>query len=215
MADQLRGLLLGELHGPLGLPESDRDVGQPGVRGPELLAVCVALLAHPVQLAGPAVLFGLAGTGAFADLPQHIGGESAEQVETGLQPVASPAQGQPLLFEVVYAVAQGGVVLGGRQRRARCPAADDPYVEHGRVVTGGQFGMEGPVDGQRTDRPETQPLDPGLQVEHDGAFDVGAVLQAGDGGDGESDRLLGRGHGGCQLLRLPPTRALPVGMRIS
>lgn len=90
MADQLRGLLLGELHGPLGLPESDRDVGQPGVRGPELLAVCVALLAHPVQLAGPAVLFGLAGTGAFADLPQHIGGESAEQVETGLQPVASP-----------------------------------------------------------------------------------------------------------------------------
>ena len=82
-------------------------------------------------------------------------------------------------------------------------------------MIGGQLGMEGPVDGQCTDRPETQPLDPGLQVEHGGALDVGAVLEAGDGGDGEGDRLRGRGHGVCQLLRLPPARALPVGMRIS
>lgn len=82
-------------------------------------------------------------------------------------------------------------------------------------MVGGQLGMEGAVDGLRADRAEPQPLDPGLQVEHGGALDVGAVFQAGDGDDGEGDRLRGRGHGVCQLLRLPPTRALPVGMRIS
>lgn len=90
--------------------------------------------------------------------------------------------------------------------------------------------MEGPVDGQRTDRPEPEPLDPGLQVEHERALDMGAVLQTGDGGDRGGDhrhgtaggvragggaRLRGGGHEVSQLLRLPPTRALPAGMRIS
>jgi hypothetical protein len=75
--------------------------------------------------------------------------------------------------------------------------------------------MDGAVDGQRADRTQPQPLDAGFEVEHGGAFDVGAVLQAGDGGDGKGDRLRGGGHGVCQLLRLPPTRALPAGMRIS
>jgi hypothetical protein len=215
MADQLGGLLLGEVHGPLGFAEFGSEGGQPGLHGAELLAVRVALVVHPVQFAGPMGPFGLPGAGAFADLPQQIGCEAAEQVKAGMQPVASLPQGQSLLFEGVYAVAQGGVVVGGRQRPARRPAADNPHVEHGRGVIGGQLGMEGPVDGQRTDRPETQPLDPGLQVEHDGALDVGAILKARDGGDGEGDRLRGRGHGVCQLLRLPPTRALPVGMRIS
>ncbi len=81
-------------------------------------------------------------------------------------------------------------------------------------MIGGQLGVEGAVDGQRGDRPEAQPLDSGSKVEHDGALDVGPVLQAGDGGDGKGDRLRGRGHV-CQLLRLPSTKALPAGMRIS
>lgn len=155
MADQLGGLLLGEIHGPLSFLEFDSESGQSGFHGAELLAVRVALVVHPVQFAGPAEPFGLPGAGAFADLPQQIGGEAAEQVKAGMQPVASLPQGQPLLLEGVYAVAQGGIVVGGRQWPTRRPAADDPYVEHGRGVIGGQLGMEGPVDGQRTDRPET------------------------------------------------------------
>lgn len=214
VADQLGGLLLGEMHGPLGFPEFESEGGQPGVHRAKLLAVRVALVVHPVQFAGPAGPLGLQ-AGAFADLPQQIGGEAAEQVKARLQAVTSLPQGQLLLFEGVYAVAQGGVVAAGRLWPARCPAADDPHVQHGRGVIGGQLGMKGPVNGQRADRTETQPLDPGLQVEHDYALDVGAILEARDGGDGEGDRLRGRGHGVCQLLRLPPTRALPVGMRIS
>lgn len=175
----------------------------------------VALGVHPVQFTCPAGPFGLPVAGAFADLPQQIGGEAAEQVETGTQPVASLLQGPPLLMQGVDAVAQGGVVVGGRRRSARRPGAHDPYVEHGRGMVAGQLGVERPVDCQRTDRSETQPLDPGLQVEHGGALDVGAVLEACDGGDGEGDRLRGRGHEGCQLLRFPPARALPAGMRIS
>lgn len=214
VADQLGGLLLAEIHGPLGFAEFDSEGSQPGVHCAELLVVRVALVVHPVQFAGPPGPLGLQ-VGAFADLPQQIGGEAAEQVKARLQPVTSLPQGRLLVFEGAYAVAQGGVVAGGRLWPARCPAADDPRVEHGRGVIGGQLGMESPVDGQRTDRTETQPLDPGLQVEHDGALDVGPILEARDGGDGEGDRLRGRGHGVCQLLRLPPTRALPVGMRIS
>ncbi len=132
-----------------------------------------------------------------------------------MQPITPLTEGELLLFEGVHAQAQGGVLVGGRQRSARLPATDDPYVEHGGRVFGGQFGVQGAVDGQRADRTEPQPLDPRLQVQYDGALDVGAVLQAGDGGDGKGDRLRGRGHDGCQLLRLPPTRALPAGMRIS
>lgn len=82
-----------------------------------------------------------------------------------MQPIASLPEGEPLLFEGVHEVAQGGVVVGGWLRPAWRPAADDPHVEHGRRVIGGQLGMEGTVDGRRTDRPETQALDPRLQVE--------------------------------------------------
>ncbi|CAM5388353.1 hypothetical protein SGRIM128S_03570 [Streptomyces griseomycini] len=214
VADQLGRLRLGELQRPLGLGQLGGQGGQPGLHGAQPLAGGAAFVVHAVQLARPAGPLGLSAAGALADLPQQIGGETAEQVEAGPQPVTPLPQGGPLLLEGRHAVAQGGVVVGG-PRSARRPAADDPHVEHGRLVAGGQLGVEGAVDGQRADRPETQPLDAGLQIEHDGALDVGAVLQAGDGGDGEGDRLRCRGHGVCQLLRLPPVRALPAGIRIS
>lgn len=214
VAGQFGGLRLGEADGLFGLGVFGGEGGQPGFHGAQSLAVGVALLVHTVQFAAPAGPVGLAGAGALADVPQQISGETAEQVEAGAQPVALPAQGEQLLFERVRAVAQGGIV-GGGPGPARRPAADDPHVEDGHRVFGGQLGVQRTVDGQRTDGPETQPLDSGLEVEHATALDVGAVLQAGDGGDGEGDRLRCRGHGVCQLLRLPPARLLADGMRIS
>lgn len=154
VTDQRGGLGLGTVHGLPGLPELDGEGGQPGVHGTQSLAVRIALAVHPVHLAGPAGPVGLPGAGALADLPQQIGGEAAEHVESGEQPVALLSQGDLLLFEDVHAVAQGGVLVGGRQRSARLPATDDPYVEHGGPVFGGQLGVQGAVDGQRADRTE-------------------------------------------------------------
>lgn len=62
MADQLGGLLLGDIHGLLSFPEFDSESGQSGFHGAELLAVRVALVVHPVQFAGPAEPFGLPGS---------------------------------------------------------------------------------------------------------------------------------------------------------
>lgn len=215
MADQLGGFRLGQVHGLPGLPELDREGGQPGVHGAQLFPVRIPLAVHPVHLAGPAGSVALTTAGALTDLPQQIGRQPAEHAEAGVQPLALPPQRELFLFEVVDAQAKDGVLLGGRQRSARLPGAHDAHVEHGGGSVGGQLGVQGAVDGQRADRTEAQPLDPGRQVQDDAALDVGAVLQAGDGGDGKGDRLRGRGHDGCQLLRLPPTRALPAGMRIS
>lgn len=213
MADQLGGLLLGEVHDLPGRAEFAGEGSRPGFHVAQLLAVGVAFGVHPVQFARPARPFGLSRAGALADLPQQIGGETGEYVEAGAQPDAPQLQGAQFLLEGVHAPAQRGVLVGG-QRPARRPAADDPYVEHGRRVFGGQLGVQRAVDGQRADRSETQPLDSRRESERGGALDVGAVLQAGDGGDGE-----GIGSGavdmGCQLLRLPPARVLADAIRIS
>ncbi|BFO18654.1 hypothetical protein SHKM778_50420 [Streptomyces sp. KM77-8] len=75
--------------------------------------------------------------------------------------------------------------------------------------------MQGTVDGQRADRSEAQPLGTGPQLEYGGTLDVGAVLRAGDGGDGEGTVSVDMDMWLCQLLRLPPVRALPAGILMS
>lgn len=188
----------------------------------------VALVVHPVQFAGPAGPFGLPGAGAFADLPQQIGGEAAEQVKAGMQPIASLPQGQPLLFEGVYAVAQGGVVVGGRQRPARRPAAF-PYpwrtgqVDMGEHLPPACQGFQGETDagaglpdlfggeacGRVGGQQRGQPTDGGrlararAALEQDPCRHTAIFTPASGGGPGGLGRT---GVFGCGPVPVPPSR---------
>ncbi|MEY9816175.1 hypothetical protein RKD21_006432 [Streptomyces albogriseolus] len=187
MPDQLGGLRLGVGEGLLGLAQLAGQGLQPRRHLAQPLGLVLTLPVDAVQLPGPAVRFGLAEPGALTDLPQQIGGEPAQRVPARRQPLPALLQHQPLLLQRGHAAAQRRVVVGGAGP-ARRPRAHDPHVEHGRRETGGQLGVQGPVDGRRGDRTESHLLRPGPQFERRGAFDVGAVLGAGDGGDGEGDR---------------------------
>lgn len=186
MPDQLGGLRLRVGESLLRLAQLVGEGPQPRLHLAQLLGLPLTLLVDAVQLPRPPFPFGLAEPGALADLPQQIRGEPAQRVPARRQPVPALLQHRPLLLQGGHAAAQRRVVLGG-SRAARSPCAHDPHVEHGRRETGGQLGVQGPVDGRGADRSQPQLLRSGTQFEYRGAFDVGAVLGAGDGGDGEGD----------------------------
>lgn len=87
----------------------------------------VALLVHPVQFAGPAEPFGLPGAGAFADVPQQIGGGAAEEVEAGVPRVRG---GAGRSSRQLTAVARAASSCGRSARRVRSPG-DRRSARHG------------------------------------------------------------------------------------
>lgn len=73
-----------------------------------------------------------------------------------------PSQARPCEPPGTRAAVRAGSGSEGAARPARSWGA------------GVQLGMEGVIHGRRADRPETQPLDPGLQAEHEEAVDPDA-----------------------------------------
>lgn len=75
MPDQFGGLRLRVGEGLLGLAQLVGQDPQPRLHLAELLGLPLTFLVDAVQLPCPALPFGLAESGALADLPQQIGGE--------------------------------------------------------------------------------------------------------------------------------------------